>query len=162
HFTPAAGRAPDDAAVLELLPEVLENLDRPAEQADTLARLAALSPQASRRAAWLTRLRALGEARLCDADAARAPYGSALDADPTAPGVAECVTRLSAKREAAPAAASLAPVPETPAPTVSPLEQLEREARTTSDRSRLGLLVREIEAAYAKQGAPDGALPWVQ
>src|SRR5688572_7837103 len=65
-------------------------------------------------------------------------------------------TRIRPRR-ASPAAA-----PETPAPTVSPLEQLEREARTTSDRSRLGLLVREIEAAYVQQGSPDGALPWVQ
>ena len=162
HLQRAAARAPEDGAVLELQAEVLETLDRPAEQADTLSRLAALSSEPARRAAWLTRLGALCEERLFDVDAALDAYRGALDADPTAPGVADCVSRLLAKREETPSARTPAAAPETPAPTVSPLEQLAREARTTSDRSRLALLVREIEAAYVQQGSPDGALPWVQ
>ena len=71
--------------------------------------------------------------------------------------------RRAPARQARGRACAAPPAPaEPPAPNASPLEQLEREARTTSDRSRSALLVREIESCYAQRGEPDGALPWVQ
>jgi tetratricopeptide (TPR) repeat protein len=158
HLQLAAERAPDDVRVLEALLAPLEALDRPVELADLLTRLATLTQDASRRALLLARLGGLFEERLFDAEAALDAFLAAHAADPGAPGVAEALARLRAKRDPnAPAA------PEPPAAQVrTPLEQLEREARTTSDRGRLAQLVREIESAYQNSEQPDGALPWVQ
>jgi tetratricopeptide (TPR) repeat protein len=154
HLQRAAERAPEDIRTLEALAEALEAQERPAELADILARLAALADAPARRAGWLTRLGVVQEERLFDTDAALEAYQGALSADPSAQGVAEAIARLRAKRESAPAPAQ--------APAASPLAGLEREARITSDRARLALLVREIESHYTARGDPDGALPWVQ
>lgn len=157
HLQRAAEREPDDPQVLEALAETLRTLDRPSEQADVLERLVALHEDAGARVAWLTQLARLCEERLFDPEAALAAYQRAELADPAAPGVAEAIARLRAKGEGvALRVATPAPVPDTS------LEQLEREARRTSDRTRLATLVREIESAYAAQGRVEGALPWVQ
>ena len=163
HLQRAAELAPEDPRVLEALAEALESQGRASEQTDILARLAALAETPALRASWLTRLGALHEERLFDRDAALDAYQAALTADPTAPGVADCVARLRAKRDEAAAPASAAPgAPPPPASAAPSLEQLEREARVTSDRARIAWLAREIEAGYAQRGQPDGALPWVQ
>ena len=158
HLQIAAERAPDDARVLAAQADLLEGLGRDAELADTLSRLVALTPDAVTRAAHLARLGRLHEERLFDPEAALEAYQGALAADPAAAGPADAIARLRAKKEAA------APAPPAPAepPAASPLELLEREARTTSDRARLSFLVRGIEAAYRERGRPEGALPWVQ
>ena len=158
----AAALAPEDTRLLEALVEALESQGRAAEQADILARLAALAATPTLRASWLARLGTLHEERLFDRDAALDAYQAAFAADPEAPRVAECVARLRAKRDDATALPSPTPAPPAPAATSPPLKQLEREARVTSDRARIAWLAREIEASYTQRGQPDGALPFVQ
>ncbi|MGH0028332.1 MAG: tetratricopeptide repeat protein [Myxococcota bacterium] len=166
HLERASARAPEDVLVLEALAEVLAALDRLTELADVLERRAAVTDDEELRAGVLMELGALLEERLFDPEAALDAYQRAARDDPRAPGARDAVSRLQAKLETA-AESSVErgggeEASETPEAWDRALADLEREAHTTNDRSRLGLLVREIESLQRKRGTPELALPWVQ
>ncbi|HEY5658205.1 MAG TPA: hypothetical protein VIY27_10495, partial [Myxococcota bacterium] len=164
----ASAAAPEDGLILDALVEVLTQMDRCGDLADVLERRAALAgddPMA--RASTLAELGRLLEERLFDPEAALEAFERAHAADPDAPGVAEGRARLHAKleldREGADGAATgrAAQKPQVADLQVA-LQAYEREAQVTTDRTRLGILVREIEALHHRQGTPDAALPWIQ
>ena len=165
----ASQAAPDDSLILDALAEVLSQLDRCSDLADVLERRAALATDdPSARAGALAELGSLFEERLFDPEAALDAFERAHAVDATAPGVAEGRARLRAKLEVEPgeAEAASAESASTPAKGGTNLETAlrayEREAQVTTDRTRLGILVREIEALYHRRGTPDEALPWIQ
>jgi tetratricopeptide (TPR) repeat protein len=162
----ASQAAPEDSLILDALGDALSQLDRCSDLADVLERRAALAADdPSAQAGALVELGNLLEERLFDPEAALDAFERAHAADPSAPGVAEGRTRLRTKldveggdAEATDAAGSAAPGTNLEAA----LRAYEQEAQVTTDRTRLGILVREIEGLYARQGTPDEALPWIQ
>ena len=76
----------------------------------------------------------------------------------------DAVTRLRAKLDADndfPAPDTRTNAPDSQESYDRAIAELEREARTTNDRARLGLLVREIETLQRRRGTPELALPWL-
>jgi tetratricopeptide (TPR) repeat protein len=159
----ASQAAPEDSLILDALGDALSQLDRCSDLADVLERRAALAADdPSARASALAELGSLFEERLFDPEAALDAFERAHAADPSAPGVAQARTRLRAKLdvegEDAEAASPAAPGTNLEAA----LRAYEQEAQVTTDRARLGILVREIEGLYERRGTPDDALPWIQ
>jgi len=164
----ASHAAPEDSLILDALSDVLSQLDRCGDLADVLERRAALAADdPSTRASTLAELGTLFEERLFDPEAALDAFERAHAADSAAPGVADGRARLRAKLEVDrgdPEAANAEPAPATAQGTnlEAALRAYEREAQVTTDRTRLGILVREIEGLYRRRGALDEALPWIQ
>ncbi|MDH3521129.1 MAG: tetratricopeptide repeat protein, partial [Myxococcales bacterium] len=117
-------------------------------------------------ASVLAQLASLFEERLFDPEAALDALARAHAADPTARDIADNLTRLRAKLE--PQREAVAEDAEqTPAASGAPeldkaLRAYVREAQVTTDRTRLAILVREIERLHTRRGTPADALPWVQ
>jgi len=167
HLERAMDQAPDDFRVLDALTHLFSSLDRPSDLADVLERrVALLSDDPEAAGALLIELGALREDRLFDLEAALDAYTRALSIRPDDRAARDAVTRLGTKLEddaALALAASGAPASaEAPDPLARSLADLEREARTTRDRIRLGLLVGEIETLHLRRGEPARALPWIQ
>ena len=143
HLERASAQAPEDELVLEALAEVLAALDRLPDLADVLERRAALvSDDPEHRAGVLCELGGLFEERLFDPEAALDAYQRAAQDDPRAPGVRDAVTRLRAKLDADndfPAPDTRTNAPDSQESYDRAIAELEREARTTNDRARLGL-----------------------
>jgi tetratricopeptide (TPR) repeat protein len=164
----ASSIAPEDTLVLDALAETLGQLDRCGDLADVLERRAALAVDDPRtRAGLLVELGNLLEERLFDPEAALDAFDRAHAADPDARGVAEGRTRLRAKLEADQDGADAGGEPHKAASAgkadlASALRAYEREAQVTTDRARLGILVREIERLNQRRGTAEEALPWVQ
>lgn len=160
----ATRRAPDDSLVLEAMAEVLSDLDRTSDLADVLERRAALAADdPATQASALAELGELFEQRLFDPEAALDAYERAHAADPGAPGLEAALVRLRAKVEASGVARepALPAAPPEPDDTGAALAAYEQEAQITTDRARLGLLVRDILAIHDRRGTPERALPWV-
>jgi tetratricopeptide (TPR) repeat protein len=164
----ASASAPEDSLILDALADVLTQLDRCADLADVFERRAALAANdSSTRAGTLAELGTLLEERLFDPEAALDAFERAHAADPTAPGVAEGRARLRDKLELdrgdpEAAGAERAPATAQGANLETALRAYEREAQVTTDRTRLGILVREIEGLHERRGTLDATLPWIQ
>ena len=163
----ASNDAPDDSLVLDALAEVLHQLDRYGDLADVLERRAAVShDDPATLAIVMSELGVLFEERLFEPESALEAFERAYAADSTSPGVAEARTRLRAKLESGAFGENAAGEPRTPAQGQAGLEAAllayEREAQVETDRSRLGILVGEIERIHEQRGTLEETLPWIQ
>jgi tetratricopeptide (TPR) repeat protein len=167
HLERAMDQAPEDLQVLDAVAGVLSGMNRPSDLADVLERrVALLGDDPETAGPILLELGGLLEDRLFDLEGAHDAYQRALSIHPENPLARGAVMRLGAKLENDEAlalpASEPAPEPAPSGPIARALADLEREAHETTDRTRLGLLVREIEALHLRRGDAARALPWIQ
>jgi len=155
HVQRAVQRAPEDTDPLDALIELFSRLRRYGDLADVIERRIALTTEDPKgRAAWLARLGALHETNLFDAESALDAYRRARDLDPERADVEAALIRLESKRPDGEDGAI-------PGPDAA-LAAYEREAETTHDRERLGVLVREIVRLHARLDTSEQSVRWVQ